>query len=127
MVALLSGHALELGTPWLVLAPPPIWSVKSPYDPVRAWPKMAFLPPEVQAVCQSMRTVSAQWVQPSFGELFSRPAALNIGLKLNQVRPWNWRGRGFPPAFTEGTRDSVDASATGLLETIDGVSLLVHP
>jgi hypothetical protein len=79
-------------------------------------------------VIAQLRTPSAQWVQPPYGEHFWLLSAMNARMKIaNYFRPWHWKGRPLPEPYREGFRQEPipeDGEVTGIY---DGVYITQSP
>lgn len=91
----------------LVILPVLVYAVYVAHDFSATWLYIVEVPENVRIWIDRLRTDSAQWVSPPFGEHFWTPPALEAGLKVTQmVSPWGWEGRSYPEAYRELIRDT---------------------
>jgi hypothetical protein len=86
----------------LLVVPVLMHAVHIAYDFGQTWLYTVDIPPEIYALRDELRTASAQWISPPYGEHVWTPPALDAGLKLTRVAgPWRWEGRHHPQPYLE--------------------------
>lgn len=99
-------------------------SIQIVYDYSEPYLGLVPAPKNTDQIIQELRTSTAQWVNPPYGEGYWPPLALAAGLKINVWRPWSWLGRDNPPAYFSASRFTADASAPTYVKTLLGVNIL---
>jgi hypothetical protein len=113
----------------LLLIFPLFCSLKMAHDFSRQWLFVVPHPPELEKTAQTLlKTETAQWVRPPYGETYWMPSVLDAGLKISRTgRPWGWKGRQIPQPYYEGTRDNLDPDDPNYIGKVDSVSVMRVP
>lgn len=91
----------------------------------RGWLKTIPISESDFAVVAALRTDSAQWVAPPFGEHYWNPLLNEAGLKHAQViRPWALKGYALPKPYLAASRSRGAAQPPGLVQTVDGIHIV---
>jgi len=86
----------------------------------RSWLNVVTTAPSSRPVITALKTSTAAWVAPPFGEHAWDPLAAGAQLKMaNMVRPWSWKDRSNPQPYLVVTRDGDDRSKPGFRQAID--------
>lgn len=119
---------LAFNTALLLLAVPLIWSLKSAYDFGQGWLGVTVVEPSIYRVAQAMVTDTTEWINQPFGDHFWSIPFFEAGLKIgNGIQHWRWRAHDSPPAFREGTRDTIDTTSPNYISTIGDINIVAHP
>ncbi len=118
---------LRLKLWWLILPVPLAWSIVSAYRFGEPYLRTVTLP-DVHPVIEALRTATAEWVLPPFGEHFWVPLAFDDGLKTTMtVRPWHWKDRQPPQPRRQAARQEIDALGAVPLRQVEGLSIVEYP
>jgi hypothetical protein len=104
-----SGRRL-LGFPlsWLIIIAPMVLSIHPVYLFSQAFYREVSWPLP-GPILHHLRTPTAQWVMPPYGEFNWSPEMQRQGYKLTGlIRPWGWRERAIPGAYLEAVRMKPD-------------------
>jgi hypothetical protein len=123
-----SGAALGVSLVWLALAYPLYGSVLSAYDFGGRWLRTVRIAPDNYRVVPQLKTETPRWVEPPIGDWGLVTIGLEHGLKFTRTyRPWDWRGREFPPVALHTTRDPLDPSTPNYAGRIEYLYLIEYP
>jgi len=112
----------------LVTLPVLLYALGLAYTFGQNWLQTLKVPPEVSQVLDQLRTESAEWVTPPFGEHFWTPPALESGLKLTYVvSPWRWKGRSYPDPYLKAERQSGFFYAPDTSAALEGITIVEDP
>lgn len=128
-ITLPSSVSVRLGLAWIVAALPMAWGLRSAYSFSQTWATIS-PPREIYNITQAIDVESTEWVSLPFGEFAFLPVALDAKLKVTmpvEHRGWAWKERQLPPPYVQVTRDPTASSTPGLMRTVSGVKLIVHP
>lgn len=110
---------------WLVVLVLLFTSLKSVSDFSENWLYVTRVPADITQDITVLKTPSAQWVQPPFGEYFWFPAAIRNGLKIREFfRPWSIIRPEMPRAYLEMSRVAEDANLPEYEKSVDGFVIL---